>query len=344
MRSPLLAFLAVVCMLACSQAQFSLPSEQQYFEQNRSGLNKVLDVLWVIDNSGSMATSQSNLANNLDSFIAGFVQRQLSFKMAFTTTDAYLSQYSGNWAQSNFRDGGNQNGHSGIPIITNTTPNIEDVFLLNARPGTDGYGDERAFQSMWQTLINPNNQNFLRPDSFFSVIVISDEDDASWDQQSDISGNPNDSRLHPISRYVDFLDSYTSSSPLARKYIVSTISIMDQACLSQLMPSGGSQKIGTRYMQMSDATGGYKGSLCSNFADTLNKIAGRLLELLTQFPLNRIPDVNSIEVWVDGMKVVQSSTNGWTYDPAPNAIFFHGNAIPGEGQKVIINYQPTNPR
>lgn len=338
-----LSLLAVVCMGGCSDQQFFLNSEQQVFQQNRSSLNKVLDVLWVIDNSGSMETSQTNLANNLNAFIDGFVQRGLSFKMGFTTTDAYKSQYSGNWNDSNFRDGSDAYGHSGIPIITNTTPNIQDVFLKNARPGINGNGDERAFQSLWQTLINPNNQGFLRSDSFFSVIVISDEEDFSWDGTGAI-GDSNDSRLHPVSRYVNFLDSFTGSSPGLRRYIVSTISIMDQSCLNQLMPAGGSQRIGNRYMQLADATGGFKGSLCSNFADTLNKIAGKLLELLTQFPLDRIPDVNSIHVTVDGKDIPPSSSSGWTYNDAQNSIYFHGSAIPGEGQTVLIAYNPVTPR
>ncbi len=341
----LLAFLAVVCLWGCSEQYFYLPSEQQVFQQNRSSLNRVLDVLWVIDNSGSMETSQANLAANLDSFIDGFVQRNLSFKMAFTTSDAYLSLFSGNWADSNFRDGSTANGHSGVPIITNTTTNIQDVFLKNARPGIDGKGDERVFQSIQQTLINPNNQNFLRPDSYFAVIIISDEDDFSWDGSSDISPNYANPSLHPVSRYVNFLDTFTGSVPDSRRYNVSTISIMDTACLDLLKPATNpSQKIGLRYMQIADATDGHKGSLCANFADTLNKISGKLLELLTQFPLNRTPDLASIKVFVDDKEVPEDANNGWTYNSVQNSIYFHGSSVPAEGQSVVINYNPTLPR
>lgn len=341
----LLALLAGVCMWGCSEQVFYLPSEQQVFQQNRSSLNRVLDVLWVIDNSGSMETSQANLATNLNSFIDGFVRRSLSFKMAFTTSDSYLSLFSGNWADSNFRDGGDTYGHSGVPIITDQTPNIQDVFLKNARPGINGKGDERVFQSIQQSLINPNNQNFLRPESFFAIIIISDEDDFSWDGSTDISPSYSHVGLHPVSRYVNFLDTFTGSVPDNRRYNVSTISIMDTACLNLLKPpTNASQKIGLRYMDIVDATNGHKGSLCENFADTLNKISGKILELLTQFPLNRTPDIATIKVIVDNKEIPESATDGWTYNSAQNSIYFHGNSVPAEGQSVVINYNPLAPK
>lgn len=346
MESRLLFPLIVVCMLGCTEPQFYLPSETQVFQQNRSGINRVLDVLWVIDNSGSMESSQANLANNLDAFIGGFVQRNLSFKMAFTTSDAYLATVNNNPMLSLFRDGSDQFGHSGVPIITGTTPNLHDIFLKNARPGTKGAGDERVFQSLRETLINPGNQNFLRPDSFFSVIIISDEEDYSWDGNTNYEATNPKPTLHPVSRYVDFLDAYTFSIAGNRKYNVSTISVLDQACLNTLNPTGSTagQKIGTRYMQLADMTGGYQGSICSNFADTLNKIAGKILELLTQFKLNRFPDVETIKVIVNGTDVPNDMKNGWTYDAVQNSIFFHGTAVPGEGETVVIDYQPANAR
>ncbi len=341
MRRNLLWLLIVVCMLGCTQQQFYLPSEQQVFQQNRSSTNKVIDVLWVIDNSKSMETSQTNLANNLDAFIGGFVQKGLSFKMAFTTTDAYQSLFTGNLQLSHFRDGSDQFGHSGVPIIMNTTPNIENVFLMNARVGTAGNGDERAFQSLRETLINPGNQNFLRPDSFFSVIIISDEEDYSWDGSTPATAQTPMPPLHPISTYINFLDSFTSSLPSNRKYSVSSISIQDQACLTQL---GSGRRMGVRYKELSEATNGYSGNLCSNFGDTLAKISGKILELLTSFKLNREPDISTIQVAVDGKVIPNDAQNGWTYDSAKNAIFFHGTSVPGEGQQVIINYQPTSAR
>ena len=57
-------------------------------------LNNKVDIVWVIDNSNSMANDQSNLSNNFSSLINNFIngdghssEQNLDFKMAIITTD-----------------------------------------------------------------------------------------------------------------------------------------------------------------------------------------------------------------------------------------------------------------
>lgn len=334
----------LIGLTACSQQAFYLPLETQVFQQNRSSINKNVDILWVIDNSNSMETSQQNLASNFNSFINGFLSRGMNFKMAFTSTDAYMSLFANNPALSLFRDGSDATGHSGIPILTNSTPNINSVFVRNAQLGTAGSGDERAFQSIRETLLNPGNQGFLRPNSFLSIIIVSDEDDFSWDGQDPLNGNYQAPGIHTISRYTDFLDSFTNSQPGSRQYNVNVISISDQACWDQLHQNSSGQKIGYRYMQIADATGGVKSNLCSNFAASLGDISGKILELISQFNLSRTPIIETIVVKIAGNIIPENATNGWTYDANKNAIIFHGTAVPAEGQKVEITFDPATPK
>ena len=326
---------------ACTQQGFYLPEERQVFQQNRASINKVVDILWVVDNSSSMQSSQDALGKNLKSFIDKFDDRGLNFQMAFTTTDAYRASFNANPQLSIFKDGSDSTGHSGIKIITNNTPNINNIFLTNAQVGINGDGDERAFISIKETLTNAANQNFLRPNSFFSVIIISDEDDFSWDGSDSLQGNIRDSRIHTVDRYVDFLKSFTfSTQPNDNKFSVSAITILDQACYDILHANTTGQKIGYRYMDLVKKTGGTLASLCSDFSNSLDSISGKILELITQFKLNRIPDIETIKVFVDDKEVIQGETNGWTYDAVANAITFHGAAVPGEGQKVAIDFMP----
>ena len=46
----------------------------------------------------------------------------------------------------------------------------------------------------------------------------------------------------------------------------------------------------------------------------------------------------------DGVATPESSTNGWTYDPAANSIQFQGTAIPQQGSNIVVNYDPTTLR
>ena len=150
---------------------FSALADSKIFEQSGTEVNVKIDVLWVIDNSGSMQTSQENLTNNFQSFINDFQVQGFDFQIGVTTTEAYREVVSGVNGISDLRD------DSGIQIITPATANINDVFLQNALQGTSGSGDERAFSSFTAALGNTNNASFRRDDAFLAIIIVSDEDD-----------------------------------------------------------------------------------------------------------------------------------------------------------------------
>ncbi len=56
------------------------------FQQSAEETKK-LDIMWIIDNSGSMSDEQSDLGSNFDSFITQFINMDVDFKMGITTTD-----------------------------------------------------------------------------------------------------------------------------------------------------------------------------------------------------------------------------------------------------------------
>ena len=47
-----------------------------------------VDILWVVDDSGSMRDEQEDLARNFDVFIKDFLEQKIDFQMGITTTDA----------------------------------------------------------------------------------------------------------------------------------------------------------------------------------------------------------------------------------------------------------------
>jgi hypothetical protein len=338
----LLVFLFALLWAGCSgnSASFNLTPATQEFMQNDLPSGDTIDILWLIDNSLSMQTSQDNLRANFDSFFAQFASRNLNFHMSVATSDAYRALYTGDSTKSLFRNADQFGTPSGFSIVDPATPNLHDVMLLNLNQGVAGNGDERAFQSVITALQNPGNAGFRRNGAFLAIIILSDEDDFSVDQEASIGGDYSSPLLKPISFYTSALDTYTSSSPTNRRYSVSSINIMDQACMDLI--GGTGQKFGVRYQALASATDGFVGSLCGNFADTLDKIGKRILELLTAFPLERIPKVETITVAVDGVPVVMDPTNGWTYDSGRNSIVFHGTAVPAKGSRIAINYQPLS--
>lgn len=341
-----LSALGLSLFIGCSKGadSFSTLADSKTFKQSATLVPKPVDILWVVDNSGSMANSQANLAANFQSFIQRFQSLNYDFRMGVGTTDAFLAfdymNPSNNPSYINFsklRDGAGTNS-SGVFVMNPSTPNLQNVFITNITQGISGYGDERAFSSIEAIFSNSFNSDFRRSSAFLAIIIVSDEDDFSHDSNT-YTDNYNDTSIKPIAYYKSYLDTLTGSTADQRNYSVNAITIMDGACLAQLADL--SQKIGQRYMDLVDATGGIKGSLCSNFGDTLNLISGSVLELSSNFILDRKPVPSSIEVTVNGRSVPEDGVNGWTFDQATNSISFHGTAIPPADAAVKVDFDPT---
>lgn len=313
---------------------YSLLPAQNVFNQSVTTLNNKIDILWVIDNSGSMAPAQANLANNFNSFIQNFSQKNYDFHIGVTVTDAFRAVTQNNPILAKLRDGVGAN-RSNVFVIDSSTPNINSVFITNVSQGISGSGDERAFQSFKTALDSPQNAGFRRPEAYLAVIIVSDEDDFSANTSSSVGENYNHAQIHTVASYVSYLDQFVGSSA---KYSVSAIAVWDAACKAQ---SHSVAKIGIRYGELVDLTGGIKGSLCSNFAATLDALQNHLAELSTQFVLNRVPILASIQIYVNGVQIPQDAQNGWSYDAALNSIFFHGPAIPAQGAEIVVNFDPV---
>jgi hypothetical protein len=345
----------VLSTVGCDKGagSFSVLSGSSQFQQNVSFTPRKLDVLFVVDNSGSMLTSQNNLASNFPSFINKFIAKGYDFRLAVTTTDAfYGDQFTStgcslcNTEQTRFRAGGSPK----VFVIDRADydlsqpseeARLKSDFSLNVKVGTAGSGDERAFSSFKAALSSSLNVNFHRPDAFLAIVIVSDEEDFS---QSEYTMNESYSNvnLHSVASYKSFLDSFTGGSASA-DYSVSAISISNQACRDQLAGgSGGAQKIANRYNQLVDLTGGTKNSICNPFDQTLDNISTQIMvEQKPVYTLGKTPIVASIRVIVDGVSVPQSSTNGWSYDAQANTVTINGSTYkPRAGAVISIEFDP----
>lgn len=348
-----LLFLAAVGLSSCDHggSSYSLLADSQNFNQSVATVNNKVDILWVVDNSSSMTPLQTNLVNNFDSFIKNFQAKGYDFRIAVTSTDAYLANkaFNNNPVYSKFKDGGGSN-HTGIFVIDPSTPNVTSTFVTNAAIGQSGSGDERAFSSFKEALVDPQNSGFLRSDSFLSVIILSDEDDfsdpvrreGSWLYSGGIKDHDyTDPNLESVDSYVSFLDQLTQTTVANRRYNVSAITVLDNTCLQSHLKTSPSSILGQRYIDLANKTNGVLGNICdSSYANALQAIQQRIIELSTQFPLNRPAVESSIVVIVNGATVAQDASNGWTYVASSNSIMFHGNAVPPQGASIQVHFDP----
>jgi hypothetical protein len=304
------------------------------FNEGFIGQEKIfskLDILWVIDNSSSMNSSQQKLANNFSSFITNLQSQKFDYQMAVTTTEAYHSEFYPTQASaSNFKMGGST-GYSGVAIMNRNTPNLKDVFIKNVLQGTYGDGDERAFQSIRATLNNKNNSSFMREGSHLAVIVLSDEDDMSH-KGSDQINNNSDPNLDSAAVYQTYLQQKKGSN----HFSFNAISIIDKSCKDSLY--NGDQKISNRYSLLAGITQGTVLSLCSPFGANLDFLSKHIIGKVNSFTLAKVPYQNKISVKINNTNVPQDSSNGWTYEEGYNTLTFHGSFVPDPNAKVSVDY------
>jgi hypothetical protein len=171
----------------------SIVKKEESFLQ-KSSENKKIDILWVVDNSGSMQDEQNSLAFNFESFITDFIQKDVDFKMAVTTTDT-------SW------------GHKGelIGNLTDLTSiaAASDIngFLNNFKEtikvGINGSGHEKGLSAS-KSFIS-NKASWLREDAMLAIVYLSDEEDQS-------SGS--------VSNYLTHLKTLKSNEGMIKLYSI----------------------------------------------------------------------------------------------------------------------------
>jgi hypothetical protein len=163
----------------------------------------VVDLLFVIDNSGSMVEEQQNLIASFDGFIAG-IQDNLDtandYHIGIVTTDAYALNVAGCQtlgALVTESDAGVCGPWTAGRYIS-LADDLESAFTCAADVGGGGGGDEHQIEATLRA-ISPElgapgacNEGFLRDDALLVLVIISDEDDKPTPAGPGSPGDPDD--------------------------------------------------------------------------------------------------------------------------------------------------------
>src|SRR5688572_29539611 len=169
--------------------------ETPWTDANAAGCQK-LDILFVIDNSGSMGQEQTNLIANFPGFITVLDASGLDYRVAVTTT---ARQY--HYAMSSplggsipMDTGAGEDGAMLQPASCNMTkrwidksdPTPATTFSCVANVGTSGNGDEMPLGGMRDAfedrMADNTNAGFRRTDALLGVVFLTDEEDCSYEQ------------------------------------------------------------------------------------------------------------------------------------------------------------------
>ena len=267
------------------------------------------DILFVIDDSGSMGNDQEKLAQSFNTFITWLVEHTISFQIGVTTTD--------------MSSGGQQGTLYGSPrILKNDTPNLVEEFAGpsgNARVGTSGSASEKGLDAAVAALTYPaianENAGFLREDAKLFVVFVSDEEDQS---------------AEAVSYYVDLLRT-VKDGDAEDLFLAAIVGDLPDGC-----DDDGTAPPAYRYHEAITLTGGLFGSICDpDFGLTLQNLAFEITAPTDEFPLTWVPDLETLKVKVD--EEVQPSDR-WTYVESSNSVRFEPAWVPAMGADVTFEY------
>ncbi|MCK6551285.1 choice-of-anchor D domain-containing protein [Myxococcota bacterium] len=272
------------------------------------------DVLFVIDNSGSMAEEQAGIGSNLASFLAFAQSNGLDYQIGVVTTDVENASESGRFVGS-------------TRVLTPGTANVTSVFATNVNQGTSGSGNEQgleaAYRALSDPLINTHNAGFLRPDAMLSIVIVSDEEDQS-----------------PRTRqfYEGYFLGLKGPGNESRVSVSAIVGLTNPECTS----ANGVADYAPRYIRTAEATGGVTESICAaSWGTALQNIGYASFGLRRRFTLSSAPVEATIEVRVNGVVVPRIAPNGtvsWTWDAAAGAVVFQPAAAPGAWATIAITY------
>lgn len=281
----------------------------------------VVDILWVVDDSGSMANERSTLVGNFDRFVQELLSLKVDFQMGVTSIV--------------FADGGRLRGTT--KIITKMTPDPRRVFEQNTTFPASRSRWEQGLRMAQLALTSPNidpgqtNAGFLRANAALAIIVITNEDDSSFGTTGHYA------------RVFKALKGKGNENLISFSVIGGTI---PNGCVSPGESNlyGSTASPAVRYAEVATKTGGIIGSICdASFEQTLIRIAQALNTLKRVFPLTLKPIINSITVTVDGVAIPQDPVNGWQYRTDTNSVVFLGNYVPPPGSTVRLQYAYARP-
>jgi len=264
-----------------------------------------IDVLFVVDNSCSMAEEQALLAMDFPTMIAPFQQSGVDWHVGVISTDTVDQSHSGRLRE-----------FSGYRYVDSNTPDPHIVFTNMAVMGTSGSAIEMGLEATGMSLVvhgTGYNAGFFRRDAQFSVFVLSDEDDSSPTEPDFASW---------------FLGLRPTSSDLTFNSIVS------------LGDCPNTQQ-GFRYLDVTAQVGGIEWSVCDGNYDQALSSGASMWWTSQPMVLSQVPvDPSLIQVIAEEpnqLPRVLTATE-WGYESADNSVRTRPPYTPPIGTTYTVQY------
>jgi hypothetical protein len=265
-----------------------------------------IDVLVVVDNSGSMAPEQKNMGDRFGSFINKI--DSLDWRVAVTTTDMQggktelKDKYDGQLLPIS--------GLSGRYFLDSATDKAvaQQYFSATVQRPEEGSGYEQGvaatYRSIERSLVTGDaNGGFYRSDAALAIVLVSDADETgSNNKQENLTSKSVPANL------VTLVSNRWPGKPFIFNSIV--VKSGDTACKAV----SGNEGYGVNYEKAASLTGGLVGSVCAtDYSTQLDDIGTGLGKVVRSVSLDCAPVDSDGDGKIDlGVKIQGVSTTAFT--------------------------------
>jgi hypothetical protein len=323
----------VACVTACTGAGCI----NSYMIERRVG-EAMADILFVVDNSGSMSYEHDKMANRFPTFIQNLDGLNVNYRIGMITTDVtntspsptgpnvskaangYGAYQSGNLLQF----GGSRN------YLSRTDSDRSSAFIQTVRRQetldcqNSGFqtascpsDDERGIYAANLLVEKEASSNkFFRPTAHLAVVFLADEDERGIsdtrgiDSRGSTAQQQNEQRLigiHPLDSNWDKAQSFINR--LKTRFPGKTLSVHpiivqpnDYGCKDAQAAQNANVRgdFGYAYADLKQAAGGTMGSICDgDYGSSLTNIASSIANQVTTLPFSCRPINDDYDVTFD---------------------------------------------
>ena len=275
--------------------------------------NPPLDIVFAVDQSGSMDSNATGMAAALNDFVAGVGSVSTDWRVGVVTYD----------------DGCFNGFSGGAAWFDANTPNYLSDFGPAAREGDQNDPDNQLTESLFSVVGNALDQTgggscnsgFLRTNGYLHVIFVSDEEEQSTSAP-----------FNDVQTALTDLQAHVATPDLLKVSVVANLS----QCGSGNPPNF--ILTGYRYQAMANATGGLSLDICAGNWGAQMASLGNSTASNSYIALSEPAAPTTIVVTQNGTPL---PTTGWTYNGTTNAVTLTTPAAPGSLVEVTYDVAPT---
>lgn len=339
--------------------------------------SREVDLVFVINNSPSMAAHQARIADNLRRFRQLFDERQLDYRIGVLTTD-FVSTGQRNYKRVRsieFDRSGHPVLNSGgrprettkqvasngdlvtLPVMPQpwVTPQTTDaVFAELVKVGTNGDSNRTAFTSVYNFVAAYYNKghSFLRPEATTIVVFFMDEEETRMATWKELRDGTRKAEWIENGTLPELLRKYNERNPNARQTLDSYINYW---VLRPFIIVKGNQRgkiemhavvapDNVSHRRAAELTGGTVLNIESDFSAPLaalgDRIADTVAVALDPIGIGATLYKKSLRVVVNGEAIPADPQNGYVYDELTHSIRFRGEAKQKAfAAKIRITYE-----